>query len=100
MTPTDRRRDNERDTAISHPNNEHFASREHDLTQTGLEYNSQDAPVIVVQSVNAIKGSSKRLRIPVIPYNIHLVNTPLGLDLGEVCSGMNPIPQHGESVHR
>ena len=55
------RRDDERDTSKSHPNNEYSASGEHDLSQTGLECNAQDNPVIVVQSVNAMKGFEKRL---------------------------------------
>ena len=56
------RRDNERDVSISPPSNEYSANREHDLTQTCLEYNTQDNTVIVVQSINAMKGSWKRLR--------------------------------------
>ena len=56
------RRDDGRDESKSHPNNEHLASREHDLVQTSLECNTQDIPVSVVRSLNAMKGSGKRLR--------------------------------------
>ena len=36
--------------------------KEHDLTQTCLEYNAQNNPDTVVQSVNAMKGYGKGLR--------------------------------------
>ena len=53
------RRDDERDTSKGHPNNEHTASRQHDLVKTGLECNTQ---VIVVETLDAVKGSGKGLK--------------------------------------
>ena len=58
-----------RDESKSHPNNEHLASRQHDLVQTGLECNIQDIPALGVQSLNAksrmkhkIKSFASQLR--------------------------------------
>ena len=53
------RRDNGRDEYKGHPNNEDLSGREHDLGQTGFECNTRDLPVIVVRSLNAMKGSWK-----------------------------------------
>ena len=50
------------DTSKGHQNNEHLANREHDLVQTGFECNTRDFPVIVVRSLNAMKGSWKGFR--------------------------------------
>ena len=55
-------RDDERVTSKGHTNNEHTASRQHGLLQTRLECNTQDIPVIVVESLDAEKGSGKGLR--------------------------------------
>ena len=57
--PAHARREDIRDESKGHPNNEHTASRQHDLVKTGLECNTQ---VIVVESLDAVKGSGKGLR--------------------------------------
>ena len=73
--PAHARREDIRDESKGHPNNEHTASRQHDLVQTCLECNTQDIPVIVVESLDAVKGSGKGLRegkhmIPQIPPTV------------------------------
>ena len=57
--PAHARREDIRDESKGHPNNEHTASRQHDLVKTGLECNTQ---VIVVESLDVVKGSGKGLR--------------------------------------
>ena len=52
-------REDIRDESKGHPNNEHIASRQHDLVKTSLECNTQ---VIVVESLDAVNGSGKGLR--------------------------------------
>ena len=57
--PAHARREDIRDESKGHPNNEHTASRQHDLVKTGLECNTQ---VIVVETLDAMKGSEKGLK--------------------------------------
>ena len=71
------RRDDEWDTSKGHPNNEHTASRQHDLVQTGLECNTRDIPVIDIESLDDVRGSGKGLREGkhMIPQTLPIVSS-------------------------
>ena len=49
------------ETHMSRPHTEESASHLHELREAGLEYVSQDNPVVAVQIVNATKGFGKGL---------------------------------------